>query len=262
MTRFRSSLGWLAGVLALSCAAAALAETPVTLKTDLASGPQITLNDLFNGAGAAGSVVVGNGAPAGLNAVLDAGTVQRMAHLNGLEWDNSTGIRRIIVRGMGGGATAIAGGGRSDQMVEVLAYSRSLMAGELVRPEDLVFAKVPAFAAPADAPRDAEQLIGKVTRAALKSGAPAHAHDVSNALVIKRDDLVQVAYHDEGITLTLQAKAIGPAAVGESFGVMNLASKKVFQAVAVGPDAAVVGPEANQIKAASFPNPAQFADNR
>jgi flagella basal body P-ring formation protein FlgA len=80
--------------------------------------------------------------------------------------------------------------------------------------------------------------------------------------VIKRDDLVQVAYKADGITLVLQAKAMGPATVGDVFSVMNTSSNKIIQAVAVGPDQAVVGPEAAQIKAAAFPNPALFADNR
>ena len=61
------------------------------------SGPAITLGDLFDGAGPAARVVVGNGAPAGLNAVLDAGQVQQTRPHHGLDWANPTGIRRIIV---------------------------------------------------------------------------------------------------------------------------------------------------------------------
>src|SRR5271156_4210212 len=78
---------------------AASAATPVALRPDPFSGPTITLGDLFDGAGPAARVVVGNGAPAGLNAVLDAGQVQQIAHVNGLEWPNPKGIRRIIVHG-------------------------------------------------------------------------------------------------------------------------------------------------------------------
>jgi flagella basal body P-ring formation protein FlgA len=85
---------------------------------------------------------------------------------------------------------------------------------------------------------------------------------VSNAQVIKRGDLIEVAYHSDGISLTLQANAMASAAVGDTINVMNPSSKKVIQAVAVGPDQAVVGPEAAEIKAASYPNLSQFADNR
>jgi flagellar basal body P-ring formation protein FlgA len=80
--------------------------------------------------------------------------------------------------------------------------------------------------------------------------------------VIKRDDMIDVAFHAEGMTLTLQGKALGAAAVGETLNVMNLTSKKVIQAVAIGPDQAVVGPEAEHIKATGLPAGLQYAVNR
>ncbi|MBV9511106.1 MAG: flagella basal body P-ring formation protein FlgA, partial [Caulobacteraceae bacterium] len=97
MRRLRSSLAWIAGLLAAAHTAAALAGTPVTLRANPSSGPTITLADLFDGAGAAGQAYVGGGAPPGLDAVLDAGAVQRIAHMNGLDWANTDGLRRIIV---------------------------------------------------------------------------------------------------------------------------------------------------------------------
>jgi flagella basal body P-ring formation protein FlgA len=256
-----SSIAWLVGALVVLQAASAFAGAPVTLKRDLASGPQITLGDLFDGAGDAAPVVVGAGAPVGLNAVLDAGVVARIAHSNGLDWDNASGIRRIIVRSLPTAPTAAAS--RASQMVQVLTYARSLMAGELIKPEDLTFAQIPAFQAPQEAPREANDVIGKVARIPLRSGAPVSVRDVSNAQVIKRDDLIEVAYHADGISLVLQAKAMSAAAVGDTLNVMNTTSNKVIQAVAVGPDQAVVGPEAAQIKSAAYPNlSSQFADNR
>ena len=262
MKRLGSPSAWLVCAFILLRASSALAETPVSLRNDLSSGSVITLGDLFDDAGPVSPIAVGNGAPVGLNAVLDAGAVQRIAHLNGLFWDNPNGIRRIIVRG-----SAVASGSNSAatppaKRIEVLTYSRNLMAGDLVRPEDLTFTELPAFAAPQDAPREANEIIGKIARMPLKSGAAASVHDVSNAQVIKRDDLIEVSYHADGISLVLQGKAINAAAVGDTVSVMNVSSKKIIQAVAVGPDEAVVGPEAEEIKAAGLPNPALFADNR
>ena len=260
MIRLSTLLPWLVGVLVVFQAASAFAGAPVTLKRDLASGPQITLGDLFDDAGAAAPVVVGTGAPVGLNAVLDAGAVERIAHSNGLDWANPSGIRRIIVHSLAVAPAASAG--HASPMVQVLTYTHSLTAGELVKPEDLTFTEVPAFSAPQDAPRDANDIIGKVARMPLRSGAPASVRDVSNAQVIKRGDLIEVAYHDDGISLVLQANALSAAAIGDTLNVMNPSSKKVIQAVAVGPDQAVVGPEAAQIKSAAYPSLSQFADNR
>jgi len=50
--------------------------------------------------------------------------------------------------------------------------------------------------------------------------------------------------------------------MGETLNVMNLTSKKVIQAVAIGPDQAVVGPEAEEIKSAGVPGALQYAANR
>ncbi len=241
------------GAMVMLRAEPALAGTPVDLRRDLASGSQITLGDLFDGAGGAGAVVVGNGAPAGLDAVLDAAVVA----------SNASGIRRIIVRSQATAATAPGErAGRPGQTIQVLTYARSLMAGELIRPEDLTFSAIPSFQAPQDAPRGANEVIGKIARLPLRSGAPVSVHDVSSVQVIKRDDLIEVAYHAEGISLVMQAKAMSAAAVGDTLSVMNPRSNKLIQAVAVGPDQAVVGPEAAEIKAAAYPNLSLLADNR
>jgi flagella basal body P-ring formation protein FlgA len=245
-------VAFIAAALALLLAGPASAGQAVELRPQLeASGP-ITLATLFDNAGGASAVVIGNGAPPGLSAVLDAGVVQRLARDHGLDWDNPTGMTRIIVPNAAGAAAPA-------QMSEVLTYTRSLMAGDIVQPSDLAFAKVLRFQVPADAPRDATDVIGKVARRPLRDGSPVAAHDLSTPLVIKRDDIVEVAYRDGGISLILQGKAMADAASGEPIAVQNTTSKKVIQAVATGPDQAVVGPQAEAIRAAQTPSASQVA---
>lgn len=70
---------------------------PVTLKANpVDADGQITLGDLFDGAGAASGVVVG--ARSGPSAVFEAGQLQAMARQSGLDWANPTGLRRVVVR--------------------------------------------------------------------------------------------------------------------------------------------------------------------
>ncbi len=239
-------------VLAIFWAAPALAGQPVSLRGQVSASGLITLGDLFDNSGQAGGVVIGNGAPAGMSAVLDAGAVQRIAHNHGLDWDNPQGLQRIVVPNVG---AAVASAG---PMVDVLTYARNLTAGETVQPADLAFGKVPSFAVPADAPRDADGVIGKLVRRPLRAGAAVSAHDLSNPILVKRDDVVEVSYHTDGISLTLQGKAMGDAAAGEPVAIQNTASKKVIQAVVTGADEAVVGPEAEALRAAAHPT-SQFA---
>lgn len=227
---------------ALTLAGPALAGQAVTLKLDTTDADgRVTLGDLFDDAGAASGVAVAM--RVGPSVVLDAGQVQSAARRAGLDWTNSQGLRRIIVRqGLDGGPGAT----RAKGNVEVLAYARSLSAGEIVQPQDLIWTKVAA--APGDAPNDADALIGMSVRRPLREGAVASLRDVSAAQVIKTGDLVSVVYEDNGVSLTLQGKAMASAAVGDSLAVQNTLSKKIIEAVASGPGSAIVGPQAQRLR--------------
>jgi flagella basal body P-ring formation protein FlgA len=216
----------------------------VTLRPDIADNDgRVTLGEIFEGAdGPAADVAIAT--RTGPTVVLDAAAVQAAARRAGLDWANAQGIRRIIVRG---GLTAQAAPGAHN--VDVLTYARSLATGDLVQPQDLVWAKA-AAAGPADAPRDAEVLVGMAARRPLREGAPVSLRDVAPPVVIKAGDTVTVTYQDGGITLTLTGKALAGASVGDSLNVQNTASKKVIDAVASGPDQAVVGPAAQALRAA------------
>ena len=242
----------LAGLMAAS---AAFADAPARLRAEPAAHGPITLGDLFDNAGGAAAVVIGAPAPVGQTAVLDAGAVQRLARQHGLDWTNAGGVQRILV------LSVSAGEARAGHTVEALTYTRSLMAGDVIQPGDLGYSQIPAFATAAGAPRDAQEIIGKMAARPLRAGAPVSTRDVAAPLVIKRDDMVQVAYEADGVSLTMQGKAMAAAAIGDPVSVINLISKKVIQAIAAGPDQAVVGPEAQRLRAASA-GPVQFASIR
>ena len=241
-------------LLACLMASPALAGTPVALKTEAHSAGSVTLGDIFEGAGRAGAVVVGPAAQPGANIILDAGLVQRQARAAGLDWNNEAGLQRIVVHGSASAAQApVAGPQRAGPMKQVLTYARNLNAGEIVRAEDLTWGDVADFAVPSDAPRDAETAIGKAAKKPLRAGAAVASRDLAMPQVIKKDDVVQVAFRAGGIVLTLQGKALEAATLGEPFSVQNIASKKIIEAVATGPGRAVVGPEADRIRAESTP---------
>ena len=94
-------------------------------------------------------------------------------------------------------------------------------------------------------------------RRPLREGAAVSSRDVTAPLVIKAGDTISVIYEDGGIRLTLQAKAMAAAAVGDSLNVQNIASKKVIDAVATGAGEAVVGPGAQRLRASR--NTPQYA---
>ena len=237
----------LGAVLSAAPGLAAFAAQPVTLKAEAVdSDGVVTLGDLFDGAGSAAAVRVA--AKPGLSVVLDAGAVQQLARRAGLNWANPQGIRRIVVR-TGAEASSVNTAATRTGNVEVLTYARSLATGDLVAPEDLVWAKVAA--APADAAQDAETIIGLAARRPLRAGAVVSARDVTAPQVIAAGDIITLTYEAAGMVLSAKAKALGRAAQGESFAAQNLTSKRNIQAVATGPGQAAVGPSADQIMANS-----------
>ena len=235
-------------VCARALAGPAFAGQAVSLKMDTTDADgRVTLGDLFDGAGSASNVLVAT--RVGSTAVLDAGQVQSAARRAGLNWTNSQGLRRIIVRqGIDGGGNGV-GVVRARGNVEVLAYARSLSAGEIVQPQDLIWVKMAA--SPSDAPQDADALIGMSAKRPLREGAAASLRDVSAAQVIKNGDIITVTYENGGITLALQGKAMTAAAAGEVVSVQNTLSKKIIQAVATGPGSAMVGPQAQSLQTRS-----------
>ena len=237
----------------------------VDLRPDItAPDGNLTLGDLFENAGPASAVVVATGGRDGGSLVLSALYLQKLAADNGLEWGNARKLNRLIARvepsagsrsSNGGGA---AGDRRAVVTSEVLVYSRDFAAGEVVGPEDIVWATPSGYGTPLDAPRDSRRVIGQAVRRPIRAGAAVSLADLASPKLIHKDDVVQVAYAAGGIKLVLQGKAMASAALGETVDIQNPSSKKIIQAVAVGPDEAVVGPEAERAKGA-ISNPRLFA---
>ncbi len=244
----------LAALLIFALPTAALASETVELKDQPAShGAVITLADLFDGT--TSTVRVGRAAPTGGEAVLDAGKVQAIAAEAGLAWPNEHGQRRIAVVSLGAAEAPAAGvvvtGKRSTlHHPQALAYARNIQAGEILSASDLVWSTEAIGGA--DALGDPDRAVGKVARRPLRAGAAASARDLSSPRVVKRDEAIEVAFEDDGISLTMHGKALADATVGDEIPVMNTDSKKTIQAVVTGPGHAALGPAADALKAQPF----------
>jgi flagella basal body P-ring formation protein FlgA len=238
----------------LLLAGAAFAGAPVDLRdTPESAGPQITLGDLFEGAGAASNVSVATVNDGARSMVLDAGEVQRIAHMHGLDWANPSGYRRLVVAmGESPERQDASAPVRAGKTVDALTFARNLAAGEVIRPEDVLWTKVQAHLVPADAPGDPSQVIGLSTRHTEREGLVVASRDLIAQKVIKKDEIVAVIYDVDGVTLKLQGKAMADAAVGDVVQVLNTQSKKTIVAVATGPGEAVTGPQADSLKSRRF----------
>jgi flagellar basal body P-ring formation protein FlgA len=237
----------LLGVAAI--AASALATQAEAGTVSLKAQPtdddgQITLGELFDGAGSAASVVVGR--RAGTTAVLDAAQVQIAARRAGLVWDNATGLRRIVVRQ--GAAAPVANtlttASRSAGTVEALALTRNLATGEVVGPDDVAWTTVQAHQAPASVPQDANDIIGLSARRPMRAGQVLNSRDLAAPQVIARNEMVEVLYQVGGVELTITGRAQRNAALGDPVTILNLQSGRLIEAVAVAEGRALAGPAA------------------
>jgi flagella basal body P-ring formation protein FlgA len=198
----------------------------------------------------------------GAQVVLDAAQVQAIAAANGLAWPNPQGLRVVILVGDASPrAVAVAAAPQARREAGALTWARTLQPGEVVQPDDLVWSSN-ASAAPLDAPREPRAVVGQAARRQLRAGEAVTLSDIVPAQVIRKDDVVQVVFQAEGMKLTLEGRAVTGAALGQSVSVLNPASKKVIEAVASGPGQALVGPEADQLRAAARANPALYASLR
>lgn len=223
-------------------ASPALAGVPVSLRPSITDADGVvTLGDIFEGAGAVARTPVAT--RSGASVMLSAVVIQAAARRAGLDWPNAEGLRQIVVLS---GASSQATATRAN--VDVLTWARSISAGEIIQPEDLVWGK--AAVAPADAPSDPDAIVGLAARRALRSGAPIGARDVAAPMVVKANEAVTLLFEEGGVSLSLQAKAMSGGAVGETISVQNPGSKKIIQAVVAGPGQALVGPAAERLKSA------------
>lgn len=249
-------------IAALACAALAgpaFAGQPVMLKANIVDADGvITLGDLFEGAGAAGRTPIAN--RAGASMMLNAATVQAIARRSGLDWANAEGYSRIVVSASAPTAAAAPAAPAPTRAVaqranvDVLTWARSIAAGEVIQPQDMIWGK--AAMAPSDAPGDPDAMVGQAARRPLRAGAPVATRDVAAQQVIKAGETINLVFQDGGLTLQLQAKALSGGAMGETINVQNTSSKKIVQAVVSGPGQAAVGPAADRLK---LNNPARYA---
>ncbi len=224
----------------LALAGTAGAAIPVTIKADASDADGVvTLGEIFDGAGKAGQTPVAS--RTGQTVMLNASLVRAAAARAGLDWANAEGLRQIVVRS---GASAASPAGRAN--VDVLTWTRSVAVGEIIQPQDVIWGK--AALAPPGAPADPDRVVGLAARRTLRAGAAVGSSDVTAPQVIKANDIVTLLFEDSGISLSLQAKALGAGAVGETISVQNTSSRKTIQAVVTGPGSAIVGPAAEQFR--------------
>ena len=213
----------LAALAALFLPAMASAQQMLTLKgAPTNSDGRVTIGDVFDNAGPIAGVLLGY--RSGASVILDAATVQSVVGTNGGYWANPRGQHRIVVTGGTSAARTVASAAPSPAPPQRIA-----------QPEN-PFPPQPSVASPAVAP------------ATVAAAVPVTAPAVRGPIVVHRLESVDVTWSTGGLSLTMSGVAQKDAAAGDTVAV-DLASKKVVDAIITGPGRAVFGPSADSYRA-------------
>jgi flagellar basal body P-ring formation protein FlgA len=242
----RSWVGWVATGLtwaALGTATLAVAVTqagaqgiafPSLKPNPVARGAQITLSDIFNNAGPAGSMALARAPGPGQRVVFGAPSLQARANAAGLRWTNSEGVREVIISGgprATSTTTSIPQSNVPDVAPATLAVlSRNVARGAAIEAGDVIWMDAPANT-PRDAIGDPDALIGKTAKRALMANTPLRSADVMETPAVRRNEAVTLMFEAGGLRLSVRGRAMADGAVGSVIKVLNPQSNKTLDAM-------------------------------
>jgi len=90
---------------------------------------------------------------------------------------------------------------------------------------------------------DAREAIGLETRVAIYPQQPIRAGDLGPPAVVERNQMVQLAYRNGGLSITTEGRALDRGSIGSAIRVMNVNSKTTLYATIGADGVAYVQPQ-------------------
>lgn len=123
--------------------------------------------------------------------------------------------------------------GRIELMIETPHLINARPAGTVLEPSDIEMKRVPLKFAESTGIVRMDQLVGKQLERSARAGLMLRAGDVSEPLVVSRNQMVTVYLRSGPMTLTVKGQALGNASAGQPVQVLNTASKKILSGTAL-----------------------------
>jgi flagella basal body P-ring formation protein FlgA len=125
--------------------------------------------------------------------------------------------------------------GRAIATVPAIIATRRLAIGEVVGPGDARLVQLRAERVRPGTAQRLEDVVGLQLRRPLGTDLPFMSADLMTPHVIAKNDNVLMLLEGPGLSLTAQGRALEAAARGAKVNVMNLSSRSVVEAEAIGP---------------------------
>ncbi|MEQ8388331.1 MAG: flagellar basal body P-ring formation chaperone FlgA [Alphaproteobacteria bacterium] len=130
--------------------------------------------------------------------------------------------------------------GQIHHMIEIPVLTERAAPGKVIRKRDIEWLSMRKEALDRRDIVDAEALIGKSPRRAIRAGEPVRHRDVQEPIIVKKGQMVTVRYVTDRMTLIAQGKAMEDGARREVIRILNLRSNSVIEGEVAGPSVADV----------------------
>jgi flagella basal body P-ring formation protein FlgA len=125
--------------------------------------------------------------------------------------------------------------GRAQRYIDVPVLARAISRGDVVRQSDLRLQSIP-FARTTGTPTltHADDVIGQAARRSLRAGLALSPDDLTEPLMVERQELVTLIYRHGSLALSVRARSMDDGAQGQSIDVTNLQSNRVVRGIVAG----------------------------
>jgi len=137
--------------------------------------------------------------------------------------------------------------GRAMPTTMVIVATRRLAVGDVVSRGDIELRRMRIERVRPGTAQRAEDVLGRQLRRPIGPGLPFMLADLAAPIVVAKHQPVLMVLDAPGISLTARGRALEDASLGETVRVMNLASRAVIEAQAIGPGRVRVTPGAQPI---------------
>jgi flagella basal body P-ring formation protein FlgA len=134
--------------------------------------------------------------------------------------------------------------GRVDDTVELPVATTRLLAGSVLRTEDVRMARVHMAVVRGEVVHRPGEAVGMQAKRQIAAGQPLVVADLTRPAMVAKGATVLMMLDSPGIALTAQGQAMEAGATGERIRVLNPVSRAVVEAEVIGPDRVRVAPNA------------------
>lgn len=139
-----------------------------------------------------------------------------------------TALLSITAAGMDPAHTRLSG--RVQPMIEIPVATRRMLAGDVVRPDDLRVMRVTARGQRADMVQIPAQAVGMALRHTIGAGAPVPLADLEHPLLVRKNGIVTMILEAPGLAVEAQGISAEDGGRGDMIRVVNPASRALVTA--------------------------------